>query len=275
MHKTKCLFNTFSTPPSVKIGLGHGFRAKNRRNCRPGFTLAEVLITLVIIGVIAALTIPNLMHNYRTKELKTGFLKCYRNISEVTKLMTSDLGVENLAETYVNDEKRGTFVPIFEKYFRVVKTIPYGNNAENKKFGYKNYTGNYTYTWNHADLGSPYSSYSGIFILSDGSSMSMQLTSNRIWFVVDINGPYKRPNRQGYDLFTFYIDKKKPVLQLHKQVKLYTPEELATMSYSYLSGHPCSENSSQEYNGVGCAWYAFHDINPDDSSKPYWKSLKW
>lgn len=32
-----------------------------------GFTLAEVLITLGIIGVVAALTIPTLMQNYKDR----------------------------------------------------------------------------------------------------------------------------------------------------------------------------------------------------------------
>ena len=39
------------------------------------FTLAEVLITLGIIGVVAALTIPSLINNYKAKRLHTQFLK--------------------------------------------------------------------------------------------------------------------------------------------------------------------------------------------------------
>ena len=33
-----------------------------------GFTLAEVLITLGIIGVVAAMTLPSVIHNYKKKE---------------------------------------------------------------------------------------------------------------------------------------------------------------------------------------------------------------
>ena len=36
-------------------------------NCRCGFTLAEVLITLGVIGVVAAMTLPVLMANHRRK----------------------------------------------------------------------------------------------------------------------------------------------------------------------------------------------------------------
>ncbi len=40
-----------------------------------GFTLAEVLITLGIIGVIAALTLPNLIANYQKKVWATQLKK--------------------------------------------------------------------------------------------------------------------------------------------------------------------------------------------------------
>ena len=40
-----------------------------------GFTLAEVLITLGIIGVVAALTIPTLMTNLKAQKLPSQFLR--------------------------------------------------------------------------------------------------------------------------------------------------------------------------------------------------------
>ena len=41
------------------------------------FTLAEVLITLGIIGVVAALTLPSLINRTKNRELHTAFLKTY------------------------------------------------------------------------------------------------------------------------------------------------------------------------------------------------------
>ena len=46
---------------------------------RAGFTLAEVLITLGIIGVVAALTMPSLIENHRKKEVVTK-LKAFNSI---------------------------------------------------------------------------------------------------------------------------------------------------------------------------------------------------
>lgn len=44
---------------------------------KKAFTLAEVLITLGIIGVVAALTMPSLMSNYRRKVAETQLKQTY------------------------------------------------------------------------------------------------------------------------------------------------------------------------------------------------------
>jgi len=45
--------------------------------CITGFTLAEVLITLVLIGVVTALTIPNIIHNYEKQATIEKLKKAY------------------------------------------------------------------------------------------------------------------------------------------------------------------------------------------------------
>ena len=44
---------------------------------KTGFTLSEVLITLGIIGVVAALTIPSVVNNYKKQQFRTGLKKEY------------------------------------------------------------------------------------------------------------------------------------------------------------------------------------------------------
>ena len=51
-----------------------------------GFTLAEVLITLVIIGVIAAMTVPTLMQNTNAQEYRTAFKKSISALSQALSL---------------------------------------------------------------------------------------------------------------------------------------------------------------------------------------------
>ena len=61
-----------------------------RKNYKFGFTLAEVLITLGIIGVVAAITIPSLINNYKAKKLRSQFLKSYSVVQQAFKLMEAD-----------------------------------------------------------------------------------------------------------------------------------------------------------------------------------------
>ena len=54
-----------------------------------GFTLAEVLITLGIIGIVAAMTIPVLITNYQKKTTATRVKKAYSELLLAIKLSES------------------------------------------------------------------------------------------------------------------------------------------------------------------------------------------
>jgi prepilin-type N-terminal cleavage/methylation domain-containing protein len=59
---------------------------------RFGFTLAEVLITLGIIGVVAAMTIPTLMNQTGQSEFKSGFKKA---VSVLNQAIAMNVALEN------------------------------------------------------------------------------------------------------------------------------------------------------------------------------------
>ena len=59
---------------------------KNQKcNFKLAFTLAEVLITLGIIGVVAAITIPVLISNYQKKQLETQIKATYSTIQQTLR----------------------------------------------------------------------------------------------------------------------------------------------------------------------------------------------
>ena len=65
-----------------------------------GFTLAEVLITLVIIGVIAAMTVPTLMNNTNAQEFRSALKKA---ISATNQALTLHYALEGLtAQDYTS-----------------------------------------------------------------------------------------------------------------------------------------------------------------------------
>ena len=49
------------------------------------FTLAEVLITLVIVGVIAALTIPSMINKTNNQETVSRLKKAYSTLAQATQ----------------------------------------------------------------------------------------------------------------------------------------------------------------------------------------------
>ena len=71
-----------------------GFKLNNifDRSCRSGFTLAEVLITLGIIGVVAAMTIPNLIQNIKDKETYTKLKATQSILTNAIRLAEEEYG---------------------------------------------------------------------------------------------------------------------------------------------------------------------------------------
>lgn len=66
--------------------------ASNAYLKRHGFTLAEVLITLGIIGIVAALTLPQLTQKYKKQEVETKLAKFYTNIQQAVILAEAEHG---------------------------------------------------------------------------------------------------------------------------------------------------------------------------------------
>lgn len=56
------------------------------------FTLAEILITLGIIGVVAALTMPSLIQNYRKHVVETRLAKVYSVMNQAIKMTSAEYG---------------------------------------------------------------------------------------------------------------------------------------------------------------------------------------
>ncbi len=70
------------------------------------FTLSEVLITLVIIGIIAAITVPVVMAEYQKKAYVTKLKKAYSSIQSGFKLSMANSGVFELADSDLFDDIR-------------------------------------------------------------------------------------------------------------------------------------------------------------------------
>lgn len=87
---------------------------------RFGFTLAEVLITLGIIGVVAAMTIPTLMNSTGQAEFKTGYKKV---ISTLNQAITMNVAIDSSDFTnLVAGTASGGTMGMFMTRMNLVKT---------------------------------------------------------------------------------------------------------------------------------------------------------
>ena len=66
---------------------------------KKGFTLAEILITLSIVGVVAVLTIPSVMKSYKNRMYTAKLEKVYSQLTNATNAVMNDERVDNFYET--------------------------------------------------------------------------------------------------------------------------------------------------------------------------------
>lgn len=94
------------------------------------FTLAEVLITLGIIGVVAALTMPSLIQNHRKQEVETKLAKVYSVMNQAINMSKVEYGDFSDWTEYItcNQESNCTIkeaIDIFQKY--IGKNLQYAD----------------------------------------------------------------------------------------------------------------------------------------------------
>ena len=144
------------------------------------FTLAEVLITLGIIGVVAAMTMPSLMQNYKRQQATARIKKFVSVINQALISAENDLGAREdwvIGEMSNSDSAYNflnTYIKPYIKSADIEKRTLFGKNMATLRF-------------------------------VDGSQMSVKIGAcYDIYY--DINGE-KGPNEKGRDIFVFILCK--------------------------------------------------------------------
>ena len=95
----------------------------NKNNKKKGFTLAEALVTLVIIGVIAALTIPAILVNTEQHEYKSALKKALSALNQVIELNIALEGYGPLEAGYMDEPgKEDSLFEMFKNRMNVIST---------------------------------------------------------------------------------------------------------------------------------------------------------
>lgn len=178
------------------------------------FTLAEVLIVLGIIGIVAEMTIPTLMKSTQNAEYKAGLKKAYSVLSQMQLMLASDSsGVFSDALSGCGDSDHTCFKNVLKTKLRYIKECDGGANlgvcfpnglkylngtAENDEWGA-----------NATAAGLVLADGMSFLIYAESSSCAVATgvsapTKRCGWVTVDVNG-LKKPNQWGKDIYHFWI----------------------------------------------------------------------
>lgn len=179
-----------------------------KNNTFSGFTLAEVLITLGVIGVVAALTVPTIMQNASDKELVTKLLKFNSTLSQAVQLWKQDIGCNDSAYKCLNQQNLpDNTISNFDQIAKFLKVSAsrVGEGANTETWLPEDI---YLYNGDVAasDLGniSHTGAGHGAFLLQDGTTFSLDADPNGFAIIADVNGS-KKPNRIGKDIYFLTI----------------------------------------------------------------------
>ena len=233
------------------------------------FTFAEVLITLGVVGIVAAMALPQLIRNYQHKVLETQFKKSVSVISQVVLHTKNELGIDKLAEyctqlknsTYPN--ARGCYLSFFNNLSALSKKTHGYTYYVIKRYNDKilTYNGKQQITKSAlAGIGE------GVFqtkLMPDGSFINMYIIEGQMYIATDTNGK-KGPNKYGYDWFVFAFTEKKGVIP-------YIGDDLT--GYGEDLQDPSTMCSyTQNTATYTCAYYALSDTSPLGNGS-YWKDF--
>lgn len=171
------------------------------------FTLAEVLITLGIIGIVAALTIPTLIGDYRNKEKSVRLKKAYSELSQAIVLSQQEHG-DITGWEWAPYHKEGMLEWSNEYIFKYMKKISAcEDDSPDKKCPTSttqicNPASNVCHT---TDLQATiYMLNNGQNIYIYGGGTPADEKTNWIHILVDTNG-IQSPNMYGKDIFVFLL----------------------------------------------------------------------
>ena len=212
---------------------------------RTAFTLAEVLITLGIIGIVAALTLPTFTSRYQEKVFITRLEKTYSILVSAYKLAVEENGSSTGWGLSFDEDGATLLAEKMKPYLNVTKDCGIDKKQMCLPDRYYDYKGQFlNYAGTQAN-----SAY--VVALADGTVLQFrgQDSSHALFpdgfIYVDLNGK-KRPNRYGVDVFGFdiYDDTLSPMGQLHSKRNTY--------GWSYCKS--ATEESILAYGWACTAW---------------------
>lgn len=189
-------------------------------NKRFAFTLAEVLITVGILGIVASIVTPTVLANYQKHTLATKFKKVIFELDSAVDILLTEENRDNINYSSIFKNTNG-IEDFVNNYLQPVKKCV---NGAGKCFADK---------YNSGAHNNPCASKTA-WVLVDSAAICPFKYSNTLQVVIDVNGAAK-PNQNGRDIFTVWYFGTNP----YARSALYTSSACGTNSTKY--GEGCIE----------------------------------
>ena len=197
------------------------------KSSRSAFTLAEVLVTLGIIGVVSAMTIPTLMQNHQRTTYVTQLHKVYNEVSQAAQMILTESNAVSLKESKLKRQGLGYFF----NYFKTIQTCSGNDLSDCFASDYANMSGT------AIDLSETVSDDYECAVIASGATICISdWGGDEYHLATDINGK-AGPNILGRDLFSF-------VLAGNGSVE---PGDVETISNSFSTNCSSAEGDSYGY----------------------------
>lgn len=189
-----------------------GFKILEKRaGKKSAFTLAEVLITLGVIGVVAAMTIPNLITNYQKRQLEVQIKGTYSTIQQAIKFADyEDISYDMIISDKDDSTLEEWFNTFLGKHLKVEQVCINKPGCWHGKGIVKDLTGNLSPWDNNNGIGYNIITFKiakGAYFDVDAYSKSdmnnrfgIETNSDGLIFYFDANGD-RKPNRIGKDIY--------------------------------------------------------------------------
>ena len=174
---------------------------------KKGFTLAEVLITLGVIGIVASLTLPNVLNNFNNKTQVAQLQRTYNAIANAATQLLASEQVDDLTQSSLGSS--GGRDDFMYKYFKIQKDCG-GGWSGCLADSYQTYNRSETTSTDltssafTSPLGNQSTDFKCVTIDTGASICISTMNNSYARVIVDTNG-VSSPNLFGRDLFKFNI----------------------------------------------------------------------
>ncbi len=177
-------------------------------NKRFAFTLAEIMVSVGIIGVIAALTVPTLVDDYQKKTQAVQFRKVVNDIATAVDLHMTEEGKNSFDATSAYKDLSKLFEDANKKQLKIIKTCAANSTGCFASEKYLSISGTAaTELFKCTNKSYVLANSAAVCMTGGQTTNGTDVTKADVTVVVDINGK-ESPNIAGRDLFMFSLDSK-------------------------------------------------------------------